>query len=134
MQDINALAVKNDEFRKVLYTSKNSQTVLMALKPKEDIGMEVHKVCQFFHIQEGTGEAILDEVRTTIRPGFAILVPAGTVHNIINTGGVPMKLYTVYAPPNHRDGTIHHTRHDAEGDHEHFDGKTTESMSGKVPA
>ncbi len=134
VQDIEALAVKNDEFRKVLYTAEHSQLVLMALKAKEDIGMEVHKLDQFLRIEEGTGEAILDGVRTAIRPGFAILVPAGTRHNIINTGGVPMKLYTLYSPPNHRDGTVHHTRQDAESDDEHFDGKTTESKAGTAPA
>jgi mannose-6-phosphate isomerase-like protein (cupin superfamily) len=134
VQDVEALAVKNDEFRKVLYTAEHSQLVLMALKAKEDIGMEVHKLDQFFRIEEGTGEAVLDGVKTAIRPGFAIVVPAGTKHNIINTGGVPMKLYTLYSPPNHRDGTVHHTRRDAESDTEHFDGKTTESKAGKAPA
>ena len=81
---------------------------------------------QFFRVEEGTGEAVLDGVRTAIRAGFAVVVPAGTNHNIINTGSVPLKLYTIYAPPNHRDGVVHHTRKDAEADNEHFDGKTTE--------
>ena len=75
---------------------------------------------------EGTGEAVLDGVRTAIRAGFAVVVPAGTNHNIINTGSVPLKLYTLYAPPNHRDGVVHRTRGEAEADNEHFDGKTTE--------
>ena len=88
----------------------------MALKPKEEIGAEVHKLDQFFRVG----------VRTAIRSGFAVLVPAGASHNIINTGSVPLKLYTLYAPPNHRDGVVHHTRDDAEADNEHFDGKTTE--------
>ncbi|MDD5305248.1 MAG: cupin domain-containing protein [Elusimicrobia bacterium] len=126
MKDIESLAVKNDEFRRVLYTSKNSQLVVMALKPKEEIGAEVHEVDQFFRVEEGTGEAVLDGVRTPIRDGFAVLVPAGTNHNIINTGSVPLKLYTLYTPPNHRDGVVHHTRAEAEEDNEHFDGKTTE--------
>jgi len=125
-QDIEGLAVKNAEFRRVLYTAQHCQLVLMALKPKEEIGAEVHKLDQFFRVEQGTGEAVLDGVRTEIRAGFAILVPAGTNHNIINTGTVPMKLYTLYAPPNHRDGVVHHTRADAETDKEHFDGKTTE--------
>jgi mannose-6-phosphate isomerase-like protein (cupin superfamily) len=126
VQDIEAIAVKNGEFRRVLYTAKNCQLVVMALEPKGEIGMEVHALDQFFRLEEGTGEAILDGVRTPIHAGFAVLVPAGTNHNIINTGGVPLKLYTLYAPPNHRDGVVHHTRDAAEADTEHFDGKTTE--------
>jgi mannose-6-phosphate isomerase-like protein (cupin superfamily) len=126
VQDIESLAVKNDEFRRVVYTAKHCQLVVMALKPKEEIGAEVHKLDQFFRVEEGTGEAVLGGVRTAIRPGFAVLVPAGTNHNIINTGSVPMKLYTLYSPPNHRDGVVHHTRAEAEADNEHFDGKTTE--------
>jgi len=126
VQDIEDLAVKNDEFRRVIYTAKHCQLVLMALKPKEEIGAEVHKLDQFFRVEEGTGEAVLDGVRTALRAGFAVVVPAGTKHNIINTGSAPLKLYTLYAPPNHRDGVVHHTREDAEADNEHFDGKTTE--------
>jgi mannose-6-phosphate isomerase-like protein (cupin superfamily) len=126
VQDIERLAVKNDDFRRVLYTAKHCQLVVMALKPREEIGMEVHKLDQFFRVEEGTGEAVLDDVRAAIGAGFAIVVPAGTKHNIINTGTVPMKLYTLYAPPNHRDGVVHHTRHEAEADNEHFNGKTTE--------
>ena len=98
VQDIESLATRNVEFRRVLYTAKNSQLVLMALKPKEEIGAEVHKLDQFFRVEEGSGDAVLDGVRTAIRAGFAVLVPAGTNHNIINTGTVPMKLYTVYSP------------------------------------
>jgi mannose-6-phosphate isomerase-like protein (cupin superfamily) len=125
VQDLESLAVKNADFRRVLYTAENCQLVLMALKPKEEIGAEVHKLDQFFRIEEGSGEVVLDGVRTAIRAGFAVVVPAGTNHNIINTGSVPLKLYTIYSPPNHRDGVVHHTRADAEADHEHFDGKTT---------
>jgi mannose-6-phosphate isomerase-like protein (cupin superfamily) len=126
VKDIESIAVKNEEFRRVLYTAKNCQLVVMALKPQEEIGAEVHTLDQFFRVEEGTGEAILDGARTAIRAGFAVIVPAGANHNIINTGRVPLKLYTIYAPPNHRDGVIHHTRRDAEADNEHFDGKTTE--------
>jgi mannose-6-phosphate isomerase-like protein (cupin superfamily) len=125
VQDIESLAIKNDDFRRVLYTAENCQLVLMALKPKEEIGAEVHKLDQFFRVEEGSGEVVLDGVRTAIRAGFAVVVPAGTNHNIINTGSVSLKLYTIYAPPNHRDGVVHHTRADAEADNEHFDGKTT---------
>ncbi len=126
VQNIEDMTTKNEEFRRVLYTAKNCQIVLMALKPNEDIGAEVHKLDQFFRVEEGIGEAVLDGVRTKISAGFAVLVPAGANHNIINTGSVPMKLYTLYSPPNHRDGVVHHTRADAEKDNEHFDGKTTE--------
>jgi mannose-6-phosphate isomerase-like protein (cupin superfamily) len=126
VKNIENLAIKNSEFRQVLYTAKNCQLVLMALKPKEDIGAEVHKLDQFFRVEDGSGEAVLDGVTTAISSGFVVIVPAGTKHNIINTGNVPMKLYTLYAPPNHRDGIIHHTRADAEADNEHFDGRTTE--------
>ena len=126
VQNIEDIAVKNEDFRQVLYTARNCQLVVMALKPKEEIGAEVHKLDQFFRVEKGTGEAVLDGVRTPISEGFAVLVPAGTNHNIINTGSAPLKLYTLYAPPNHRDGVVHGTRAEAEKDNEHFDGKTTE--------
>jgi mannose-6-phosphate isomerase-like protein (cupin superfamily) len=126
VQDIDSLAVRNDEFRRVLYTARHCQLVVMSLKPGEEIGSEVHQLDQFFRVEEGSGEAVLDGVRTAIRAGFAIVVPEGATHNIINTGKTPLKLYTVYAPPNHRDGVVHHTRAQAEADTEHFDGKTSE--------
>ena len=126
VKDIEGVAIRNAAFRQVLYTAKNCQLVVMALKPKEEIGAEVHHLDQFFRVEEGSGEAVLDGVRSAIKPGFAVLVPAGTNHNIVNTGTVPMKLYTIYSPPNHRDGVVHRTRADAEADTEHFDGKTTE--------
>src|SRR5512141_2769188 len=126
VQDIEDIAVKNEEFRRVLYTAKSCQLVVMALKPKEEIGREVHQLDQFFRAEEGTGDAVLDGVRTVVSAGFAVLVPAGTNHNIINTGSVPLKLYTLYSPPNHRDGVVHHSRAEAEKDNEHFDGRTTE--------
>ena len=126
IKDIESIVDKNDAFRRVLYTAKNCQLVAMALKPKEDIGEEVHTLDQFFRIEEGTGEAVLDGVHTPISAGFVVLVPAGTKHNIINTGSGPLKVYTLYAPPNHRDGVVHQTRADAEADNEHFDGTTTE--------
>jgi mannose-6-phosphate isomerase-like protein (cupin superfamily) len=126
VQNIESIAVKNEEFRRVLYTARNCQLVVMSLMPKKEIGMEVHKLDQFFRVEEGSGEAVLNGVCTLISAGFAVLVPAGMNHNIINTGTVPLKLYTLYAPPNHRDGVVHHTRAEAEADNEHFDGKTTE--------
>ncbi len=126
VQNIEKLAESNNEFRNVLYTAKFCQLVVMSLKPKEEIGAEVHKLDQFFRVESGFGEAVLDGVRSPIHEGFAVIVPAGTNHNIINTGSVPLKLYTIYSPPNHRDKVVHHTRAEAEADTEHFDGKTTE--------
>ena len=126
VQNIEDIAVENKDFRRVLYTARNCQLVLMTLMPGEEIGLEVHKLDQFFRVEEGTGEAVLDGVRTDISAGFAVLVPAGSQHNIINTGSGFMNLYTLYAPPNHRDGVVHHSRANAEADKEHFDGSTTE--------
>ena len=126
VQDIESMAIKNKNFRRVLYTAKHSQLVLMALKPKEDIGTEVHKLDQFFRVEEGSGEVMLNGVHTPIHAGYAVVVPAGTAHNIINTGELPMKLYTLYSPPNHSDGVVHATRADAQEDKEHFSGETTE--------
>jgi mannose-6-phosphate isomerase-like protein (cupin superfamily) len=126
VRNIENAAIENREFRRVLYTAKNCQLVVMSLKPKEEIGAEVHRLDQFFRVEQGSGEAILDGVRHPIGDGFAVLVPAGAKHNIVNTGDTPLKLYTLYAPPNHRDGVVHHTREQAEADTEEFDGKTTE--------
>jgi mannose-6-phosphate isomerase-like protein (cupin superfamily) len=126
VKDIEEIAVKNENFRKVLYTAKNCQLVVMSLKPKEEIGMEVHKLDQFFRVEKGSGEAVMDGTTTKIKAGFAVLVPAGANHNIVNTGRTPMKLYTLYSPPNHRDGVVHKTRAAAEKDDEHYDKKTTE--------
>ena len=126
VQNIEGITVKNEDFRQVLYTARNCQLVVMALKPKEESGMKTHKVDQFFHVVEGLGEAVLNGVHTIISSGFVVLVPAGTDLNIVNTGSVPLKLYALYAPPSHRDYVVHHTRTEAETDSEHFDGKTTE--------
>lgn len=126
VQDIERLAFGNDDFRRVLYTAKHCQLVLMALAPGEEIGAEVHKLDQFFRVEEGSGVVVMDGTRTPVKAGFAIIVPMGANHNIINTGTAPLKLYTVYSPPNHRDRVVHHTRADAEVDDEHFDGKTSE--------
>lgn len=126
VKNIESITVANDDFRQVLYTAKYCQLVVMTLKVSEEIGAEVHKLDQFFRVEAGTGEAVLDGVCTAISAGFAVLVPAGVEHNIINTGTVPLHLYTIYSPPNHRDGVVHHTRATADADTEHFDGKTTE--------
>ena len=125
--NIEDASAKNENFRTVLYTAKFSQLVVMSLKPGEDIGMEVHQLDQFIRVESGHGKAILDGVEHEIKDGFAIVVPAGTNHNIVNSSDSPMKLYTVYSPPNHVDGKVHKTKADAEADEgEHFDGKTTE--------
>ena len=124
--DIERVTLENDNFRQVLYTAKNCQLVVMSLKPGEDIGEEVHTLDQFFRCEQGEGKAVLDGTEYTIENGTAVIVPAGARHNIINGMGEAMKLYTLYAPPNHRDGVVHVTKEAAEKDEEHFDGKTTE--------
>lgn len=127
VQDLESLAVANREFRRVLYTGEFCQLVVMSLPPGESIGAEVHTLDQFFRVEEGSGVAVLGGVRTDVRAGSAVLVPAGATHDIINTGRVPLQVSTLYAPPNHRDGIVHHTRADAEADDEHFDGRTSGS-------
>ena len=130
VDNIEKLSLENENFRKVLYTAKNSQLVVMSLLPGEEIGMEVHHLDQFIRVEAGQGKAILDGAEHDISDGFAVVVPAGTNHNIVNTSQTEkMKLYTVYSPPNHKDGKIHVTKADAEADEsEHFDGVTTEQL------
>jgi mannose-6-phosphate isomerase-like protein (cupin superfamily) len=119
--------IENNDFRRVLYTAKNCQLVLMSLKPGEEIGMEIHELDQFLRFEKGSGKAILDGVEHQIYDGFAVVVPAGTNHNFINTSETEdLKLYTLYSPPEHKDGVLRHTKEDAEAGEEHFDGKTTE--------
>jgi len=114
-QDIVDLAKKNTNFRQVLVTGKNSQLVLMSISPKGEIGKEVHNnVDQILCFIEGEGEAVLDDEVSSVIPGFVTFVPAGTWHNFYNTGETDLKLYTIYAPPQHKDGTIHKTKEDAE--------------------
>jgi mannose-6-phosphate isomerase-like protein (cupin superfamily) len=126
--DIEDQAEGNSDFRRVIYTGKNIQLVLMSLKPGEDIGEEVHKDRdQFFRIEKGKGEVLIDGKRSKIKGDDAVLVPAGARHNIINTGEKPLRLYTLYGPPEHRDGTVHATKADAQRMKEHFDGKTSEA-------
>jgi mannose-6-phosphate isomerase-like protein (cupin superfamily) len=125
--DIETLTEENTDFRRVLYTGKNLQLVLMALQPGEEIGEEVHEDRdQFFRIEEGEGEVVIDGKRTPVEEDHAIVVPAGARHNLINSGDEPLLLYTLYGPPEHRDGIIRQTKKDAESQEEHFDGKTTE--------
>jgi mannose-6-phosphate isomerase-like protein (cupin superfamily) len=119
--------MKNQDFRRVLYTGKNSQLVLMSLQPKEEIGLETHTLDQFIRVEAGSGVAVLDGVEHQIADGTAVVIPAGTKHNIVNNSErEELKLYTLYSPPEHRDGTIHRTKADALAHEEHFDGKTTE--------
>ena len=125
--NIETAAKENSNFRKVLYTAKNSQLVVMSLKPQEEIGEETHTLDQFIRIEQGEGKAILDDQEHKIEDGSAVVIPAGAKHNIVNLSQEKeMKLYTIYSPPNHRDGVIHKTKEEAEADEEHFDGKTTE--------
>ncbi|MFY9553485.1 MAG: cupin domain-containing protein [Blastocatellia bacterium] len=117
----------NKDFRRVLYTAKNTQLVLMSLRGKEEIGEEIHTLDQFIRVEAGQGTAILDGVKHQLSDGFAVVIPAGTKHNVINDSDTEeLKLYTLYSPPEHRDGTIHRTKSDALSHEEHFDGKTSE--------
>ncbi len=127
VKDIEELTEANTDFRRVLYTGKHLQLVLMALKPGEEIGEEVHADRdQFFRVEEGKGEVVIDGNTTGIKSGDAILVPAGARHNVSNTGDEPLLLYTLYGPPEHKDGIVRATKAEAEASEEHFDGKTTE--------
>ncbi len=122
--DIEKETIDNDNFRKVLFTAKHSQLVLMSLKPSEEIGEEVHELDQFIRIEAGQGKAVMDGEESEVQDGTAIVVPAGTKHNVINSSQTePLKLYTIYSPPEHRDGTIHKTKEEAEADTEdHYEG------------
>ena len=125
--DIETLTTENTDFRRVLYTGKYLQLVLMALNPGEEIGEEVHEDHdQFFRIESGAGEVLIDGKRTPIKDDDAVIVPAGARHNVINTGDAALTLYTIYGPPDHKDGVVRATRAEAEAKEEHFDGKTTE--------
>lgn len=117
---------ENENFRKVLYTGPNSQLVVMTIQAGEDIGEEVHELDQFIRLEEGKGQAILNDEVYEIEDDWAVVIPAGVKHNIVNTGDEVMKLYSVYSPAEHRDGVVHATKEEAEADDEHFDGTITE--------
>jgi len=119
---------KNADFRRVLYTGKHSQLVLMSIKPGEEIGEETHEdVDQFFRFEGGEGRVTIDGVEHRVKDGDAVIVPAGARHNVINTSKrASLKLYTIYSPPEHQDGVVHHTKGEAMASEEHFDGRTTE--------
>ena len=127
--DIEKQTKSNSDFRRVLYTGKHLQLVLMTLKPGEEIGAEVHPDNdQFFRVDSGSGVVTIDGHDSKISDGFAVVVPAGARHNIRNDGSEPLKLYTVYGPPDHKDKTVHKTKADAEAQHDadEWDGGTTE--------
>ena len=125
--DIESLTSGNADFRRVIYTGKELQLVLMTIPPGGEIGEEVHDDRdQFFRIEGGQGEVLIDGTWTKVGSDWAIVVPSGARHNVRNTGKEPLKLYTIYAPPEHADGTVHRSRADAERSDEHFDGRTTE--------
>ena len=125
--NIEKLTEENGDFRRVLYTGQNLQLVLMTLHQGEDIGEEIHDDRdQFFRFETGAGEVWIDGVANRVKADDGVIVPAGARHNVINTGSQPLRLYTIYGPPEHLDGTIHKTKADAGASHEHFDGQTTE--------
>jgi len=120
--------LENNNFRKVLYTGKHSQLVLMSLAPKEEIGMEVHEENdQFFRFEKGQGKCVIDGNEYELKDGVAVVVPAGAEHNIINTSTTEeLKLYTIYSPAHHKDGIMRATKVEAEDNEAEFDGVTTE--------
>lgn len=115
---------ENTDYRCVLYTAENSQLVLMSIAPGDEIGEETHHLDQFLRFEGGEGKVILDDVEHDVSDGFAVVIPEGTKHNVINTGNTHLKLYSIYSPAEHKDGTIHKTKSDEI--EEHFDGVTTE--------
>jgi len=127
-ENIEKETLENENFRKVLYTGKHSQLVLMSLKPNEEIGMEVHQDNdQFFRIEKGMGKVIIDGNEYEVKDGSAIIIPAGAQHNVINVSDADeLKLYTIYSPAHHQDGVVRATKAEAEVDSPEFDGKTTE--------
>ena len=126
--DIEKETLKNTDFRRVLYTGKFSQLVLMCLKPKEEIGMEVHDpVDQFFRFEEGQGAVFIDNTKYEVKDGSAVIVPSGARHNVVNTSSKNLlKLYTIYSPPEHIDKTVRHSKQEALDQPEEYDGKPTE--------
>ncbi|MBK1702533.1 cupin domain-containing protein [Thiococcus pfennigii] len=114
----------NTDYRRVLYTGKHSQLVLMSIEPGDEIGEEVHHLDQFIRVEAGQATVTLDGVAHRLEDDWAVIIPAGTRHNVVNSGDRPLKLYSVYSPPEHKDGTVHPTK--ADDAEEHFDGLTTE--------
>ena len=125
--------LKNKNFRKVVYTGQHLQLVLMSLKPQEEIGAEVHaENDQFLRFEGGKGRVIIDKTTYNVKDGDAVIVPAGAKHNVINvSASEDLKLYTIYAPPHHKDQIVRKTKESAEANDEEFDGKTTEKPKKK---
>jgi mannose-6-phosphate isomerase-like protein (cupin superfamily) len=125
--NIEEATASNPLYRKVLYTAKHSQLVLMSLKPGEEIGEEVHELDQFIRFEAGEGTVILDGEKHAVRDGVAVVIPAGTRHNVVNSSRQgDLKLYSIYSPPEHKLGTQHRTKQEADADHDHhFDGRTS---------
>jgi mannose-6-phosphate isomerase-like protein (cupin superfamily) len=129
VDNIEEATTSNEDFRRVLYTGKNLQLVLMTLQPGEEIGEEVHDDRdQFFRIEQGRGTVYIDGAANEVEDDFAVIVPAGARHNVVASGDEPLKLYTLYGPPEHKDGTVHRDKAQADRDHEndHWTGETTE--------
>jgi mannose-6-phosphate isomerase-like protein (cupin superfamily) len=126
--DIEKETLRNNDFRRVLYTGKYSQLVLMRLKPGEEIGEEVHDdVDQFFRFEEGSGAVVIDGVKHPVEDGSAVVVPSGARHNVVNTSkNMDLRLYTIYSPPEHQDKVVRATKKEAMEKEEHYDGKPTE--------
>lgn len=125
--NIEQLTLANENFRKVLYTSTHMQLVLMSLLPGQEIGEEIHKENdQFFRFEQGTGKCVIDGNEYVVTDGDAIIIPSGAKHNVINTGVDALKMYTIYAPPHHKDSIVRATKKEAEENEEDFDGQTTE--------
>jgi mannose-6-phosphate isomerase-like protein (cupin superfamily) len=124
--NIEDIAKENTNFRQVLYTAKNCQLVVMSLAPGEEIGEEIHDVDQFFRVEAGTGQVVINGTTTELNHGSGVIVPSGSRHNVINSSDEDLKIYTIYSPPHHKDGTVHKIAEDAKRDTEHFDGETTE--------
>jgi mannose-6-phosphate isomerase-like protein (cupin superfamily) len=127
VHDIHSQSNQNRDFRRVVYTGSRLQLVLMSLRPGEEIGEEVHEdIDQFFRVESGEGEVTIDGRKVRVAGGCAFLVPAGARHNVANVATVPLKLTTLYGPPQHEDGTVHRTKRDALASHEHFSGTSSE--------
>ncbi len=126
--DIEKETVDNNDFRRVLYTGKHTQLVLMSLAPNEEIGMEIHNDNdQFFRFESGAGKVVIDDTTYQVKDGSAVIVPAGARHNVINTSDkTSLNLYTLYSPPHHKDGIVRATKAEAEANDEEFDGTTSE--------
>lgn len=124
ISNIERETLDNTDYRRVLYTAKNSQLVLMCIEAGDEIGEETHHLDQFIRIEAGNANVVLDGVESPVEADYAVVIPAGTRHNVINIGEVPLKLYSLYAPPEHKDGTVHRRKLDEK--EEHFDGVTTE--------